>query len=245
VVTLIAALRCRDGIILGSDSRETRGRLGRRLARPAQKIYEPKRGFLLAWAGFQDVAQGFALRLERAGEISPQQDRTMIKGLLHEIVAELRSDSSVEGHSDMFEFLVAWFSIPDRKPVALHLRSGGTGEWVSRWEFGGTTVAVEIAGFAIGTLRYLDPAELTLEQGKLVALKVLRDTIATGVEEVGGEIQLAVVSNRESQVIPFRDMRGLHDTLDLWESQAAELLPGAIAAPADSSTPDRGVGPPS
>lgn len=141
--------------------------------------------------------------------------------------------------------MVAWYSVPDRRSVALHIRSRGTGEWVDRWEFGGAILAVEIAGFAVGTLRYLDPAALTLEQGKLVALKVLRDTVATGAEGVGGDVQLATVTAGHSEVIPSRDMRGLHDTLDLWESQAAELLPGVVAVPAASSTPDRGVRPPS
>lgn len=70
-MTLIVALRCRDGVTLGSDSQDTRGEHGRRLARSTQKVYAPRRGFLLAWAGAQDVAQSFALRLERASGISP------------------------------------------------------------------------------------------------------------------------------------------------------------------------------
>jgi hypothetical protein len=61
-MTLIAALRCRDGVVLASDSMQTRGTRGRRLARPAQKVYEARSGFLLAAVGAQDVAQGFALQ---------------------------------------------------------------------------------------------------------------------------------------------------------------------------------------
>jgi 20S proteasome alpha/beta subunit len=74
-MTLIAAFRCRDGLILGSDSQETRGAEGRRLARSTQKVYLLNHGFLLAWAGSQDVAQGFILRLARAKGLSPSADR--------------------------------------------------------------------------------------------------------------------------------------------------------------------------
>jgi hypothetical protein len=151
-MTLIAAVRCRDGVILGSDSQETRGDRGRRLARSTRKVYEPRPGFLLAWAGAQDVAQGFALRFERARHISPDADRLDIKNRLHAILADVRKDPSVEGRSDNVEFLIAWWSRPENKPVALRLLSGGAGVWVSDWEFGGAPLGVERASFAVGAM---------------------------------------------------------------------------------------------
>src|ERR1700692_2934209 len=118
-MTLIAALRCRDGVILGSDSHETRGMRGRRLARPTKKVYEPRPGFLLAWAGAHDAAQTFALRLARAHELSPDSDRLHIKARLHAILGDVRGDPGIEGHSDHVEFLIAWWSRQEGKPVAL------------------------------------------------------------------------------------------------------------------------------
>lgn len=72
-MTLIAALLCSDGLILGSDSQETRGARGHRLARSTQKVYEPRPGFLLAWAGPQDVAQASpcASRAQSASRPAP------------------------------------------------------------------------------------------------------------------------------------------------------------------------------
>ncbi|HEV3093302.1 MAG TPA: hypothetical protein VGY30_02175 [Solirubrobacteraceae bacterium] len=43
-------------------------------------------GFLLAWAGTQDAAQSFALRLARADRLSPTDDRLEIKTRLHAII---------------------------------------------------------------------------------------------------------------------------------------------------------------
>lgn len=243
-MTLIAALRCRDGVIVGSDSHETRGTRGRRLARPVQKVYEPRPGFLLAWAGAQDVAQSFALRFARARELTPHADRLDIKARLHALLDEVRADPSVAGRSDHVEFLIAWWSRHEGKPVALHVLSGGAAEWVESWAFSGIPLGVDTASFAVGTMRYIDPEELTLEQAKIVALKVLRDTIETSVEGIGGRVQMGTAQESGVEVIEQADMRGLHDTVDLWESQCAEILLGTGAPPSTSDTPDRGVRPP-
>lgn len=243
-MTLIIAVRCRDSVILGSDSQETRGERGRRLARSTRKVYEPRPGFLLAWAGAQDVAQGFALRLGRANDMSVDADRLLTKDRLHAILDEVRKDPSVEGRSDNVEFLVAWWCRQENKPVALRLLGGGAGEWVSDWEFGGLRLGVERASFAVSTMRYIDPGALTLEQAKIVVLKVLRDTIETSVDGVGGHVQMGTVQESGLEVIEDTDMRGLHDTVDLWEAQCIELLLGSTASPSASKTPDRGVRPP-
>jgi hypothetical protein len=243
-MTLIAAFRCRDGLILGSDSQETRGAEGRRLARFTQKVYLLHPGFLLAWAGPQDVAQGFILRLARAKGLSPNADRLDIKARLHAILAELREDSSIEERSDHVELLIAWWSPAEKKPVALHIFSGGAGEWVPAWDFGGARLGIESASFAISGMRYLDPATLILEQAKIVALKVLRDTIETTAEGIGGRVQMGTIQKSDLRIVEETDMLGLYDAVDLWESQCAELLIGATSPPSASDTPDRGVGSP-
>lgn len=171
-------------------------------------------------------------------------DRLIVRRRLHEIFAELREDPSVEGRSDAVELLIAWWSRRENKPVALHLLSGGASEWVGTWAFGGLPFGVEGATFAVGSMRYIDPGALALEQAKVVALKVLRDTIEASVAGIGGRVQMASAQEGGLQVIEDSDMRDLHDTVDLWEAQCAELLPGSTAPPSASDTRDRGVRPP-
>ncbi len=242
-MTLIAAFRHRDGLILGSDSQETRGELGRRLARPTQKVYVPCRGFMLAWAGPQNVAQGFALRLARA-RISPNADRLDIEARLKAILADLRKDESIKERSDVIELFLAWWSRAENKPLALRLFSGGATEWVDSWAFAGAKIGVENASFAMGALRYLDLGALEIDHAKVVALKVLRDVIATAAEGIGGRVQMGTVQKSGVQRVEEADMRGLDDTVNLWESRCVELLLGATPPPSASATPDRGVGPP-
>jgi hypothetical protein len=225
-VTLIAALRCREGVVVCSDSLQTRGARGRRLARSARKVYEPRHGWLLATAGAQDVAQEFALRLQRTHGLAPDADRLELKSQLQALLRGLREDPGIEGRSDHVELLLAWWPSDAHQPVALHLFSAGAAEWVDGWAFGGTALGIEIASFAVSTMRYLDPARLTLEQARMVAMKILRDTIETGVEGIGGDVQLATLGRGGVDVIGATDVRRLHDAVDLWERRCAELLRG-------------------
>jgi hypothetical protein len=179
---------------------------------------------LLAAAGAQDVEQEFSLRLQRSCGRSPAADRLELKSQLQELLRGLREDPGIEGRSDHVEFLLAWSPRQVRKPVALHLLSAGAAEWVDGWAFGGIALGTEIASFAVSTMRYIDPERLTLEQAKLVALKVLRDTIETSVEGIGGDVQIGTVGRGGVNVIGMPEMRRLHDAVDFWEARCAELL---------------------
>ncbi|HTZ87091.1 MAG TPA: hypothetical protein VMB05_10525 [Solirubrobacteraceae bacterium] len=178
----------------------------------------------MAAAGAQDVAQEFTLRLQRAAGLSPRADRLQLKSRLQTLLESLREDPSIEGRSNHVEFLLAWWSPREHKPLALHLFSAGAGEWVDRWAFAGVPLGVEIASFAVGTMRYLDPAELSLEQAQVIALKVLRDTIETGVEGIAGAVQIGVLARDHIRLVTETEMQTLERTVDLWESCCAELL---------------------
>ena len=177
-------------------------------------------------AGAQDVAQEFSLRLQRSRDLALNVDRLELKSRLQGLLRALREDPGIEGRSDHVEFLLAWWSRQVRQPVALHLLSAGAAEWVDGWAFGGMALGTDIASFAVSTMRYIDPARLTLEQAKVVALKVLRDTIETSVEGIGGSVQMGTVGRQAVGVIEAAEMRRLHDAVDLWEARCAELLRG-------------------
>jgi hypothetical protein len=209
---------------LCSDSQQTRGEGDRRLGRPARKLYEPRRGVLIAVAGAQDVAQEYALRLQRAADFSPGDDRLQLKSRLQALLRSLREDPGIDGRSDYVEFLVAWWSAPEQKPVALRLLTGGAVEWVEGWSFGGARLGIDIASFAVGTMRHLEPNRLSLRQAEVVALKVLRDTIETGIEGIAGNVQLSTVALGGVCHRTGAELRTLERAVDLWEARCAELL---------------------
>ena len=55
------------------------------------KIYVPRDGFLLGWAGWASVAQAFALEFERASDLSTSLDRVEIKTRLEGLIADIRA----------------------------------------------------------------------------------------------------------------------------------------------------------
>ena len=112
--------------------------------------------------------------------------------------------------------------------------------WVSDWEFGGSSLGVERASFAVGAMRYVDPGSLTLEQAKIVALKMLRNTIETGVEGIGGRVQMGVVREHCGQAISnLKRERGPNRSLDVWnytstsEGALSRTKPARAAARAE------------
>jgi hypothetical protein len=185
---------------------------------------------LIAAAGSQDVAQEFSLRVQRSRDLTLDIDRLELKSQFQGLLRALREDPGIEDRSDHVEFLLAWWPRHASHPVALHLLSAGAAEWVEGWMFAGLPLGTEIASFATSTMRYLDPAELTLEQAKLLALKVLRDAIETGVEGIGGGVQMGAVAKHGAGVIEATDMTWLHYAADAWEKRCAELLRGTVPA---------------
>ena len=141
----------------------------------------------------------------------------------------------------MAEWIIAWWSKPDNAPVALQLFSTRTGQWVERWGYVGDERPQDIAQIASEVVRFVPIDSVTIEQAKVLALKVMRDTIHIGVDSIGGDVQIGAVTENTVEVITGPELRGLSDTLSVWEEQAAALLPGSIAVPSETTTPDRGV----
>lgn len=239
-MTVISGLRCPKGVVLTADSRETRGAAERRVAKSVEKIYSPRAGFVIAWAGWQSVAQAFALAMGRDQQLNTSLDRLHVKRRLEALVKQIRE----EGETDAAEWLIAWWSTTERKAVALQLYTNRPGQWVSDWTFGGDPRAIDVATIVSQTLSHVPRETLTMEQAKILALKVIRDTILVGVDTIGGDPQVGTVTSTGTEVLSRAQLKGLDDTLDVWEAQVAELLPGAVKVPAESDTPDRGVRPP-
>ena len=114
-------------------------------------------GLLIAAAGAQDVAQEFALRLRRSRGMSPTPiDSTEV--VTSGALARAARGSGHRGAKRPRR-------VPARLVAAPAPQAGGAapaqrrrGRMGGGWAFGGIPLGTEIASFAIGTMRYLDPA---------------------------------------------------------------------------------------
>jgi len=239
-VTILAALRNRAAIVLGSDSEE-RSTSGRRRT---TKLVVPQRNLVLAWAGYKDVAQAMALSLQEE-PLDLDTARSRIARAATDRFRMVRTDPDVEHRSEMNEFMLAWYYRPERKPVGLHLPSQGSAVWVEQWQYAGSQTAVSTARVAEASVSYLVTEDLGVEQLTLVALKVLRDAIsaAPSAAGIGGPVQLATVTSDGVRVLEAEELRAGNDALDVWQERCAELLPGAMS-PRSVDARDPGLGPP-
>jgi hypothetical protein len=240
-VTVIAAVRSRDALVIGSDSDESSVNIRRRTT----KILCPQSGLILAWAGYKDVAQAMALSL-REDPIDLSLARSKVAGTAKERFSHVRNDPDVEHRSDMNEFVLGWYCEAERKPVGLHLPSRGSALWVEQWQYAGNPTAVSTARVVEAAIAYLVTEYLAAEQLSLVALKVLRDCIAAAPASagIGGDVQLATITASGVRVLAPDDLRAGNDALDVWQERCAELLPGASVRYAAEDTVDRGLRPP-
>ncbi len=115
------------------------------------------------------------------------------------------------------------------------------------WEYAGSPQAIATARAVEASLSYVVIENLGAEQLSLIVLKVLRDSIAAAgpTAMIGGDVQLAQVTDRGIHVLDAAELRATNDALDVWEERSAELLPGAAAPATSEPPPDRGLQPPS
>jgi hypothetical protein len=200
----------------------------------------------VAWAGFKDAGQAFALSL-REEPLDLSAKRSVVAKAARDRFRQIREDSDVANRGESNEFMLAWFSQADAKPIAFHLHPQGAIVWVEHWEFGGSSLAVATARTVEASLSYLVTENLGAGQLSLVVLKVLRDSItAAGPNAmIGGDVQLAEVTGAGVHVLDPTELRAANDALDVWHERCAELLPGAGTLPSDKPPLDRGLRPPS
>jgi hypothetical protein len=172
--------------------------------------------------------------------------RSKVAAVAKERFAHIRNDRDVEHRSDLNEFMLGWYCEAERKPVGLHLPSQGSAVWVEQWQYAGNPTAVSTVRVVEAAISYVVTEYLAEEQLALVALKVLRDSIAAApaTAGIGGEVQLATITAAGVRVLAPAELRAGNDALDVWQERCAELLPGASARYAAEDEVDRGLRPP-
>jgi hypothetical protein len=161
-MTLLNALRCPEGIVITTDSRDTSGASGGRVAQNVTKLWKVHSDFLVAWAGYKNVAQSFYLAMKRGTGLVPSLDRVEIEKRLLALLKQIRED----GKTDYAEWIIAWWCGPENTAVALRLTCTGTTQWAEDWERAGDERPIDISTQIAGALRFVPRDTLTVEQAK-------------------------------------------------------------------------------
>ena len=232
-MTLVLAIRCRDGVVLASDGQATSEAAGQPTRQPQRKLFDL--GGRIAWGASgsvglqQALAEELAARERRlAGAEDPRE--TLVEAV---IPIQQRALEQYVPHPGTqppdLACICCWcgagggriFSVP---------RTGGDHQLHERHAAVGTGDI--FADFAMASVAHLGTPDLSLEQAKMVALKAIDDAISVAAVYLGPPIQMVVVTGEGVVAVPRAEIEGaLSDSVDAWKVRQRETL-GPLAPPA-------------
>ena len=240
-MTLVLALRCRDGVVLASDGQATSEAAGQPTRQPVRKLFDL--GGRIAWgaSGSVGLQQALAEALDaRAAEVvaAPDPRRALVDVV---IPIQQRAIDEFVPHPGTrppdLSCIFCWCGDGGEPRIFSIPRTGGDHQLHDRHAAVGSGDI--FADFAMASIGRLGVAELSLEQAKMVALKAIVDAIDVAAVYLGPPIQMYAVTGAGARRVPADEIAGpLADSVHAWmEVQRAELGPLAARAPTVPAAP--------
>jgi proteasome beta subunit len=223
-MTLVLALRCRDGVVLAADSQRTEGPL----RETVPKLFTSPSGIVWGTAGSIAIQQELYAamgRLPVTRHPSREDGRTAIVDAVR--AAARAATEQIEDATPAalaVEGIFAWYSAADKRTFVIRVRGDGY------FEFHPNFVAVgspaHYARFALNRTTYMEYGKLPLEVAKMLAFRAADDVIRAASTGVGLPVQVAVVTEHGCGVLNDMDVRGLEDTVAAFREHQREYLIG-------------------
>jgi len=224
-VTLIVALVCKDGIVMASDGQVTLQSSGGPVRQSAIKI--KRFGKSILWSGSGRVA--FIQRIEKALDSLPSKSKqSSIEKLRQEIIDiiyELRRKALTrsialyggeEGKEKASYADTLFCGFEKGKPKIIHVTADAEDEDIEEFGYAASGIGDT---FAYTLLRGKDVKSLSCEEGKVLAYKVIRESIDVGAFGLGEPIDIWVIGEikvKGKKVIkicrvPEENIAAIHD----------------------------------
>jgi len=216
-MTLIIALACKDGVILASDGQATTFSTGGPIRRTLSKIKRLGEHKLWADSGTVGMIQKIEVTFNslpkeilNASLIEPQLRQAILQNAHTLRAQELKRHRSLHGQGRDMEAGVADLLIVEyqKTPQIWHINPDCADEFLE--EFGyGTSGSGDI--FAHTLLKNFKVKDFSIEQGCLIAYRVLKDAIDIGAFGLGEPIDIWVIDSEgvkqksESEKLALRD----------------------------------------
>jgi len=230
-VTLILALRCRDGVVLASDSQATLATSGQATRQDVDKLHLI-RGHL-GWGGsgsgglIQRVQeklsqdQGVAKIFERDGE---EQGARRLSAHVNQLQKEaVQSFVGLPGVPGVPEHVAGIFvGVAQGKFFILEIGIQGDRHFVNSHSAIGSGDV--FATHAMSCVAHYDLSSLSLEKALALGFRTVSDAIRSAASGIGGAVQLLSVSHQGTRCLPKEEVDPIRDLVDLWKQQEAEVL---------------------
>ncbi|MDQ6915376.1 MAG: hypothetical protein M3155_06140 [Actinomycetota bacterium] len=232
-MTLVLAIRCRDGVVLASDGQATTDAAGQPTKQAARKLFDV--AGRIAWGAAGSVGLQQTLRSELAALDARRGHapalRRALAGLVIPIQQEALRDYVPQPGSDPPDLacIFAWW---DRAgPSILSIpRTGSDHQFHPRYSAIGSGDI--FADFAMASVAHLGTADLGLEHAKMVAYKAIADAIEVAAVYVGPPIQMYAVTRAGARSVPRAEVEGeLAGSVDAWKARQRESLGPLAPAP--------------
>ena len=235
-MTLVLALRCRDGVVLASDGQATSDAAGQPTRQPVRKLFSL--GGRIAWgaAGSVGLQQSLeeALDVRHDALVAAPDPRALIVDALVPIQQRALRDYVAHPGTQPPELacIFCWCDGGGAPRIFSVPRTGSDHQLHDRHAAVGTGDI--FADFAMASIAHLGTSELDLERAKMVALKAISDAIDVAAVYLGPPIQMVAVTAAGACELERAEIDGrLADSVDAWKLSQRDLL-GPLAAPAPS-----------
>ena len=227
-MTLVLAIRCRDGVVLASDGQVTAETAGQPTRASGRKLWDF--GDRVAWGAAGSAGLRQTLHSELAGLNGQLREPEALRERLVSLVIPIqqRAVARYVPHpgSDPPDLacIFCWCDAHGAHILEIP-RTGGDHQFHARYcAIGSGDI---FARFAMASVAHLDTRELDLEQAKMVAYKAIADAIEVAAVFLGPPIQLYVVTEGRAAPVPQEEVDdGLADSVAIWmERQRATLGP--------------------
>lgn len=239
-MTLILALRYRDGLLLASDSQATTQASGQWTKQELEKLFTLHD--VIGWGASGSV--GLTQRLQHAiadkrylnlfanngTESGAQELLKAVNKLQQEAVKEFVKGVAPEGTPLGSPQTLACLFVGSARgqPFILEIAANGTRQFhtVPYAAVGSGDV---FALHAIRSVAHYDILALGREQAAALAYRTIDNAINTAAFGLGGPVQLLVVNNGKASRLNKDEVEAVRDLVDLWKRKEVETL-GSLSA---------------
>lgn len=235
-MTLIIALACKDGIIMASDGQATGGSAGGPIRMAIQKIYSINNHLLFGAAGNVGVIQ---------------KSKSIISSLSQELDKELSSDIREKVRTSLFQVYKnevdrhrAFYkgtpyedimNAPAANVLLCDYLKKGDIEQKIIWHVApdcSDEVLNDIGYGCVGSgdvfaytlLKNYPIKKLSVEKGKLVAYRVIKEAIEIGAYGLGEPIDIWVITDKGIKQISKKELMAIEDTYNLWKDTERKVF---------------------
>jgi 20S proteasome alpha/beta subunit len=221
-MTLILALRCRDGVVLAGDSQRSEG--GLRANVP--KLFTSPAGILWGAAGSIAIHQELWTAMSKLS-VPRNPGRIEARDALAKAVVQSRARAiaaieNPEPETTSVDAIFAWYSAADRRTYVLRVLGNGHAEFEPRYTAVGGPHAH--AKFALSSEEYFEFDSLPLDAAQVIAFQTADNVIRATSTGVDFPVQIGIVTPTECRVLPPDETRALSDTVAAFREQKRGLL---------------------